>query len=85
MSTHLASGVRMTATVDGAVLLDDVTGAFWQLNRSAADVLHALAAGVDQTRIATDLVDRYHIDARRAARDIAALVEQLTQEGLIAS
>ncbi|HEX4833542.1 MAG TPA: PqqD family peptide modification chaperone [Trebonia sp.] len=69
-------------------LLDTERGTLFHVNRTAAAVLATLAAGRDaaegKNAAVSMLMARYGVSAERAAADIAALLGQLHDRGLLA-
>ncbi|MGC0420162.1 lasso peptide biosynthesis PqqD family chaperone [Embleya sp. AB8] len=57
MAVRLRKHVSITDTEDGAVLLDERSGEYWQLNHSASIVLRVLLAGADEREAARALVE----------------------------
>ncbi|AXK32967.1 lasso peptide biosynthesis PqqD family chaperone [Streptomyces armeniacus] len=74
--------ITATPTADGMVLLDQRTGAYWQMNTTATLVLHALLDGADAEQAAALLAARHPAAAERADSDVAALIRQLHDAGL---
>lgn len=66
------------------VLLDSRSDAYLGLNHSAAVVWSALAGGKSTAQAADELIDQFGITADIATRDVAALVADLEQRGLLA-
>ncbi|WP_419998133.1 lasso peptide biosynthesis PqqD family chaperone [Streptomyces boninensis] len=83
MSVTLHSDVSLVETGDGAVLLHQRTGRYWQLNRTGAQVLGRLLDGDTQEQAAHALAGRHGADPERAGRDVAALVERLRSARLL--
>ncbi|KOU36459.1 hypothetical protein ADK54_33480 [Streptomyces sp. WM6378] len=74
----------MTDTPDGMVLLDEVTGRYWQLNRTAALVLRSLIDGTDPPDTARALRAAYpRLTAERADADTASITRALTEARLV--
>ncbi|MFI0977323.1 lasso peptide biosynthesis PqqD family chaperone [Streptomyces sp. NPDC021093] len=85
MSLILRPDVSVAETEDGAVLLDEVTGRYWQLNRTAAFILRALRDGATQEQTAGRLRERHPaLPADRAADDVASFVDALAEARLVA-
>ncbi|ATL68801.1 lasso peptide biosynthesis PqqD family chaperone [Nocardia terpenica] len=83
MTPRLRPDLVMTETDSGAVLLDQRTGQYWQLNETGAHTLRKLIRGTPAQDIAADFARRYGIAVTDAAADIAAVVERLTTTGLM--
>lgn len=85
MPLRLRPDIATTDTDEGLVLLDERSGAYWQLNPTGALVLRALLGGEPPGRIAQDLATRYRIDTHRAHHDVTTLIEGLYAARLVAS
>ncbi|TGA99094.1 lasso peptide biosynthesis PqqD family chaperone [Streptomyces sp. MZ04] len=84
MSLTLRPGVCTTDTPDGMVLLDEVTGRYWQLNRTAALVLRSLIDGREPPDTARALRDAYpKLTAERADADTASITDELLAARLV--
>ncbi|WP_341716391.1 lasso peptide biosynthesis PqqD family chaperone [Micromonospora sp. FIMYZ51] len=83
MTVRLHDHVLLTETEDGAVLLDERRGRYWQLNGSGALLLTMLLSGAVVEQAATALMDRYPVDGERALADVRALVSGLRAAGLV--
>ncbi|WP_030562510.1 lasso peptide biosynthesis PqqD family chaperone [Streptomyces aureocirculatus] len=84
MTLTLRPDVRATDTDDGMVLLDEVTGRYWQLNRTAALVLRSLLDGgrpADTARVLRAAYPR--LTAERAAADSASITGELLAARLV--
>lgn len=80
---RLRPEIATTDTDDGVVMLDERSGRYWQLNRTATLMLHALLRGAPPERIAEDLATRHHIDRQRVEHDIGALIDHLHNAKLV--
>jgi hypothetical protein len=83
MTLQLASHVSLSQTDDGAVLLDERTGSYWQLNGSGCVALRALLSGEDVSGAVQLILDRHDVDPDEARRDVAALVRELSHARLV--
>lgn len=83
MTVQLRVDVSTADTGDGAVLLDERAGRYWQLNLTGAAVLRLLLEGTAVHQIAQILADRYPVSPEQAAADVAALLERLRVAGLV--
>ncbi|GAB7046339.1 lasso peptide biosynthesis PqqD family chaperone [Catenuloplanes indicus] len=83
MTTTLRSGVLMTETDYGVVLLDERTGAYYTLNPTAALVVRTLDSGGDGAAAAAALVAQFGADPATASADVAELVGSLRTAGLL--
>ncbi|WKX70384.1 lasso peptide biosynthesis PqqD family chaperone [Streptomyces sp. XD-27] len=75
--------VSLAETDDGAVLLHQRTGRYWQLNRTGVQVLRRLTEGWPAERIAAELAARHRIDTDAAHRDVTRLIEGLASARLL--
>lgn len=80
---ELGKDVALTETEDGAVLLDQRSGKYWQVNGSGAVALRTLLAGGTPQRAAEAVTARYPVDAERALADVEKLVESLRAARLV--
>lgn len=83
MPQRLHPDVVMAETDDGAVLLHQRTGRYWQLNRTGVLVLNSLLDDESDERAAQALVERHHIVPAHAHRDVSAVVAQLRAAELL--
>ena len=71
-------------TIDGeAIIVNLVTGTYYQLTDSGAHVWEALEAGIPATEIGQLLAERYGVEGTVTDADVAALVRELQDEELI--
>ncbi|MFB8183313.1 lasso peptide biosynthesis PqqD family chaperone [Streptomyces sp. NPDC055966] len=85
MALRFRSQVSTVDTEYGTVLLDERTGAYWQLNPTGAAVVRMLLDGYDPEQAAAALTEKYDVDAEQARRDVAALVDGLRGAELVTS
>jgi hypothetical protein len=83
MDLRFCADVSMADTEYGAVLLDERSGQYWQLNPTGALAVRLLLAGSAQSEVATALAGEFQVDEQQAAQDVRALVEQLRSAGLV--
>ncbi|MGP3926773.1 lasso peptide biosynthesis PqqD family chaperone [Streptomyces sp. 8N616] len=83
MSFSLADGVSIAQTGSGAVLLDERSGRYWQLNSSGARVLEKLLAGESVGEAGAAAASGTRVAPEKAAGDAAALLERLQAAGLV--
>ncbi|MFF5481893.1 lasso peptide biosynthesis PqqD family chaperone [Streptomyces sp. NPDC012935] len=83
MPLRLHPDVTMAVTDDGAVLLHQRTGRYWQLNNTGVLVLRGLLDGDSPEQTADALVDRHRADLADARRDVSALVDGLRAAQLL--
>lgn len=70
--------------VEGEALIVDLhTGDYFSLNAIATDIWERLQVGQDPDEIATDIADRYAIDAATASADVAELMAHLRDARLL--
>lgn len=80
---RLQKYVSLTDTEEGAVLLNEKTGKYWQLNRSGARTVRALIAGHTIEEIGRDWATNYAMELDEVTTHLADLVEQLRQAKLV--
>jgi hypothetical protein len=80
---ELGKDVAFTETEDGAVLLDQRSGKYWQLNGSGALILRTLLAGGAPRDAAEAVADRYPVEAEQALTDVETLVQALHTARLV--
>jgi hypothetical protein len=70
--------------VDGeAILINLSTGTYYSLDGTGAVVWAMLQGGTSADEIATELAERYSVAREKTAEDVARLVDELTEEGLL--
>lgn len=67
----------------GGVLFETSAEKVFALNRAAAAVLREIAAGADEVTIIARMKERFNDRNGTMARDVAVLVADLRQKGLI--
>ncbi|MET7704182.1 lasso peptide biosynthesis PqqD family chaperone [Streptomyces sp. NPDC005485] len=75
--------VSLAETDDGAVLLHERTGRYWQLNATGLLVLRSLTSGDSPEQAAQTLASRHTLPATRARDDVAALLASLCSADLL--
>ncbi len=84
MSLALRHDVSATDTEDGMVLLDEITGRYWQLNGTGAAILRALLGGATARDTARSLGERHpDLPAERTYGDVGALIDSLFAAQLV--
>lgn len=83
--SRLRADVTACITEDGMILLDERTGAYWQLNATGAAVLQALLDGATTEQVTDRLAATRPVSRRRAAADVTALLDQLTRARLVSA
>ncbi|CAM3700712.1 lasso peptide biosynthesis PqqD family chaperone [Kibdelosporangium persicum] len=81
--TRLHEDVSMAKTEYGVVLLHQVTGKYWQLNKTAEVILASLSEGQDVAGAATALAARFDVTPEVARRDVSRLLTQLRANGVV--
>jgi hypothetical protein len=76
---HLA----VTDTDYGAVLLDTKSGAYWQLNPTAALVTRTLLDGGDAAEAVRRVTASFEVDTERATADVHTLIEGMRAAGVV--
>lgn len=80
---RLRAYVSLVGTDDGAVLLDEKSGRYWQINTTGYLILQTLMRGGTPDEAARLLADTYEVNAQRAADDVTTLVELLSTTRLV--
>lgn len=81
---RLAPGVYASITADGAMLLDTRRkGRWFTVNPAGARLLHLLLNGETLDQAVTELATAYHADRTTIWIDMAKLVADLTEHGLL--
>ncbi|WP_369359738.1 lasso peptide biosynthesis PqqD family chaperone [Streptomyces sp. cg2] len=83
MSISLAEGVVLAETESGAVLLDERSGRYWQLNGSGARVLQKLLAGAVPAEAGAAAANGAKVSSEQAEQDVNTLLDKLHQAGLV--
>jgi PqqD family protein of HPr-rel-A system len=83
MTLRLLDHVLVTETDDGAVLLNERSGQYWQLNRSGWLILQTLLTGASADTAAAALADRYPVSPDRARADVDVLLMTLRNARLV--
>jgi hypothetical protein len=79
----LPPDVTATDIEDGLVLLDQRTGRYWQLNRSAATTLRLLLSARSPAEVAAELTRGCPEHRIRALADVEALLTKLRAARLV--
>ncbi len=83
MPMRLREAVSLVATDDGAVLLDQAAGRYWQVNRTGHLVLSALLGERDREDAVKALVCGFGVSEERARDDVSGLLARLTAARLV--
>jgi PqqD family protein of HPr-rel-A system len=82
MTLRLQDRVLVTETEDGAVLLNERSGQYWQLNSSGWLILQTLLRDGSPDMAAAALVARYPVEPEQARADVEALLATLRKARL---
>lgn len=85
MTLELSTHVKLVDTEHGAVLLDEHSGRYWQLNASGLLALHSMLTGAAPDETAHRLARHYPVDRDRALADVTRLVDELRAARLVVS
>ncbi|WP_431790831.1 lasso peptide biosynthesis PqqD family chaperone [Kocuria palustris] len=77
------TSLHRVPTEYGEVLLNEKTGAYWNLNESASRIVAVLENGGAVEDAVKDLVDTYGIDKNQARHDIEAVEASLQKLGAL--
>jgi len=80
---RLAKYVKFREEKFGGVLFETRSEKVFTLNPTAAAVVREIAAGRDERQIAVQLTDRFSDPAGAIEREVAALIAELRQKGLV--
>jgi hypothetical protein len=83
MVLELEPYVSSSDTEGGIVLLDELTGRYWQLNGSGAFVLQAMLDGATESTATELLISRYQVTEDQAAEDVATLIKSLREARVV--
>jgi len=75
--------LRHTSGPDGAIVLDIVKGRIFSLNPVASRILQLLQTGREESEIATEISEVFHVGDEVAARDIREFIQDLETRRLI--
>jgi PqqD family protein of HPr-rel-A system len=83
MTLRLLDHVLVTETEDGAVLLNERSGQYWQLNRSGWLIMQTLLHDGSPQTAAAALIARYPVESDQARADVEALLATLRNARLV--
>ena len=83
MTIRLHEDVSVARTEYGSILLDQASGQYCQLNRTATVIVDALGGGRTVEEAAAAVAERFEVDLETARRDVTALVGKLHATGLV--
>ena len=83
MSIRLSPDVVFRDLEGEAVILDLASGRYFGLNAVGTRIWTLLEGGTDIDRIVDAIASEYDADVQQIARDVTALIEQLSSRGLI--
>ena len=77
--------VVVQQTNDGAILMDMASGDCFELNRLGAEIWARLGKGESRTELVANLAASYGVPTATVDSDVKALLQLLTQNGLLTS
>jgi hypothetical protein len=77
--------VVVQLTNDGAILMDMASGDCFELNRLGAEIWARLGKGESQAELVANVAASYGVPAATVDSDVKALLQLLTQNGLLTS
>lgn len=80
---RMKADVSLCETDNSAVILNERTGRYWQLNETGAGILRSLLHGATGPEIASRLSEVRPVCREQAVTDIHALLENLAAADLI--
>jgi hypothetical protein len=80
---QLAKYVKFREERFGGVLFETQTEKVYTLNPTAAAVIRELGAGCDITQLTERLADRFQAPVGSIEQDVATLIDDLRQKGLV--
>jgi hypothetical protein len=83
VAMQLAKYVKFREERFGGVLFETQTEKVYTLNPTAAAVIRELGAGCDITQLTERLADRFHAPVGSIEQDVATLIDDLRQKGLV--
>lgn len=83
MALRLRDDVSMVDDAGSAVLLDERTGRYFQLNRTGTSIVRGLLDGHSVDDTAQRLARRHPVPVDRARTDVLRLLDQLADAGLV--
>ncbi|MBT2384090.1 lasso peptide biosynthesis PqqD family chaperone [Streptomyces sp. ISL-11] len=84
MALRFGTDVSTAQTDYGTVLLDQRSGQYWELNPTGTLVVRTLLEGGEEQDAVDAVVTEFAVDRAQASEDVAALIEQLREAGLVA-
>lgn len=75
--------IVISETDEGAVVLDEGKGTYWQLNPVAAAIALSLREGVSVAEIPRALVETFDVSIETAQADVDSFVTQLKEANVI--
>ncbi|GAA3464982.1 lasso peptide biosynthesis PqqD family chaperone [Saccharothrix longispora] len=83
MALRAGDDITTTRAEDGAVVLDERAGRYWQLNASAVVVLDRLLAGQSAAEIGEHIARTHGVSPDEVVKDIDDFVGQLRSAGIV--
>lgn len=79
----LAQGVDLVDVDFGAVLLNRVSGKYWELNEVGGRILHLSVSNVPSEAIINNIAENYEAERATISHDVNQLLESLVDAGLV--
>ena len=83
MTVRLKTDISICPTDHSAVVLNERTGQYWQLNETGANILGALLNGAAAEATADRIASVRPVTRERALADVRSLLDNLAAAGLI--
>jgi PqqD family protein of HPr-rel-A system len=83
MKYEISEDALVKSLDDGAVALNTATGSYFSLNETAALTCAMIENGSTEEEIVAALVDRYEVSREMAQSDLARLLLDLLEHGII--
>ncbi|MGP3966827.1 lasso peptide biosynthesis PqqD family chaperone [Streptomyces sp. 6N223] len=83
MPLRFRDNVVTAETEYGAVLLDQRSGDYWELNPTGALVVRTLMRGGEESDAVAALVEEFDVSTPRATQDVSDLLAHLRSSGLV--
>ncbi|MCG3754328.1 MULTISPECIES: lasso peptide biosynthesis PqqD family chaperone [unclassified Amycolatopsis] len=83
MSFVFRKHVSLAETEFGAVLLDQRSGRYWEMNPTAALIVRALEAGETPERTAEIVAGKFAVDRDRSLADVSNIIGKIAAAGLL--
>jgi len=83
MTVRMKTDIHFRPIEHSAVILNERTGQYWQLNETAAYILQAVLTDTTKAEIADQIITARPVNRERALADIHSLLDELTRADLI--